>query len=120
MARESSCHGVIVMGVGKAPTPSLLGEGRPHHPPPLQAMWNSLVESSIMAHCGDGGPLRVEPMKVVPEFLLLGERLRLPKLSMMNSKLPRQMISLWKKPQHVKRSLSTEMVSRDERTIGTS
>jgi hypothetical protein len=29
-----------------------------------------------MARHGDGGPLQVEPMKAVPESLLLGERLR--------------------------------------------
>jgi hypothetical protein len=29
-----------------------------------------------MAHRGDGVPLRVEPMKVEPELLLLEERLR--------------------------------------------
>jgi hypothetical protein len=56
--------------------PSLLGEGRPEHPLLLDAVWNSSVESSIMARHGDGGPLQVEPMKAVPESLLLGERLR--------------------------------------------
>jgi hypothetical protein len=53
-------------------------------------VWNSLVESSIMAHCGDGGPLRVEPMKVVPESPLLeepqtaevvGDELKAPKVN---------------------------------------
>jgi hypothetical protein len=32
-----------------------------------------------MAHHGDGDPLWVEPMKMAPELLLLGERLRPPK-----------------------------------------
>jgi hypothetical protein len=56
----------------------LLGEGRAK-PPPLDAMRNSSVESSIMAYHGDSVPLRVEPMKVVPELPLLGERLKPPK-----------------------------------------
>jgi hypothetical protein len=43
------------------------------------AVRNSSVESSVMAHRGDETPLRVEPMKAVPELSLLGERLRLPK-----------------------------------------
>jgi hypothetical protein len=30
-------------------------------------MWNSLVVSPIMARSGDGGPLRVEPMKAASE-----------------------------------------------------
>jgi hypothetical protein len=54
-------------------------------------VWNSSVESSIMAHCGDGGPLWVEPMKVVPESPLLeepqtaevvGDELKAPKISL--------------------------------------
>jgi hypothetical protein len=53
-------------------------------------VWNSSVESSIMAHCGDGGPLWVEPMKVVPESPLLeepqtaevvGDELKAPKVN---------------------------------------
>jgi hypothetical protein len=55
---------------------SLLREGRPEPPPPFEAVWNSSVESSIMACRGDGGPLWVKPMKVVPKSLHLGERLR--------------------------------------------
>jgi hypothetical protein len=58
---------------------NLLREGRPEPPPPLEVMWNSSVESSIKVCRGDGGPLWVEPMKVVPESLLLEERLRPPK-----------------------------------------
>jgi hypothetical protein len=72
MARASSCHSGVVTGAGGAPAPSLLGEGKSEPPPPLEALWNSLVESSIMAHRGDGGPLRIEPMKAVPDSPLLG------------------------------------------------
>jgi hypothetical protein len=64
------------MGAGKAPVLCLLGEGRPKPPSPLDAVRNSSVESSIMAQCGDGVPLQFEPMKVVPESPLLGERVR--------------------------------------------
>jgi hypothetical protein len=75
MAGASSCHGVVVTGAGGAPAPSLLGQGRPVPPSLLEVVWNSSVESSIMAHRGDGDPLRVEPMKVVSESFLLEERL---------------------------------------------
>jgi hypothetical protein len=68
-----------MMGAGIAPAVSFLGEGRPEPPPPLEAMWNSLMESSIMAHHGDDGPMRVEPMKTMSVSLLLGERLKTPK-----------------------------------------
>jgi hypothetical protein len=65
-----------VTGAGRAPRSCLLGEGRSEPPSPLEAVWNSLVESSIMAHYGDSGPLWVEPMQAVPESFLLGEKLR--------------------------------------------
>jgi hypothetical protein len=75
MAGASTCHSGVVTRAGEAPAPSLLGEGRPEPPPPLEAVWNSSVESSIMARHGDGGLLRVETMKAMPQSLLLGERL---------------------------------------------
>jgi hypothetical protein len=75
MARASSYHGGVVTGAGGAPALSLLREGRLEPPTSLEAVWNSSVESSIMAHHGDGGPLRFELMKAMLESLLLGERL---------------------------------------------
>jgi hypothetical protein len=77
VVRASSSHDVVVTGAGGAPLPCLLGEWRPELPSPLDAMWNSMV-SSIMACRKDGDPLWVEPMKVTPKLLLLGERLRPP------------------------------------------
>jgi hypothetical protein len=59
--------------------PRLLGEGRTEPASPLDAMWNSSVESSMMACHVDDVPLRVDPTNVAPESLLLGERLRPPK-----------------------------------------
>jgi hypothetical protein len=82
-------------------------------PSPLVALKNSSVES-IMARNGVGGSLRGEPMKAVLESFLLGERLRLPKQSAMNSMLPKRTVSLTVKPPHVKRSLSVETASGDE------
>jgi hypothetical protein len=76
MARAFSIHGVVVMGAGEAPVPCLLGEGSLKPLSPLDAMRNSSVESSIMARHGDEAPLRVDPMKVLHESPLLGERLR--------------------------------------------
>jgi hypothetical protein len=64
-----------VAGAGRALTPCLLGEGRPEPRSLLKAVWSSLVESPIMAHNGDGGPLRDEPMKVASKSFLRGERL---------------------------------------------
>jgi hypothetical protein len=73
-----SIQGVAVMGAGEAPMPRLLGEGRVEPPSSLDVMRNSSSESSIMARHGDGVPLRVEPMKAVPELPLIEERLRPP------------------------------------------
>jgi hypothetical protein len=50
-------------------------------------MWNSSVEFSILAYSGDGGLPQVEPMRAASESLPLGERLRPPKQSVMNSRL---------------------------------
>jgi hypothetical protein len=47
----------------KAPVLCLLGEERLEPPSSLDVIWNSSVESSIMAGRWDGDPLRVEPMK---------------------------------------------------------
>jgi hypothetical protein len=55
-----------------------LGDGRPNSLSLLDAVRNSSVESSIMAHHGGGVPLHVEPMKVAPESPLLEERLKPP------------------------------------------
>jgi hypothetical protein len=63
----SSIHAMVVVGAGGAPTPHLLGEGRLEPPSSPEAMRNSSVESPIMAHSGDGGPLHVEPMKAASE-----------------------------------------------------
>jgi hypothetical protein len=41
MAEVSSFYGRVVMGAGGAPAPSLLGDGRPEPPPPLEAVSNS-------------------------------------------------------------------------------
>jgi hypothetical protein len=70
---------VVVVGVNEAPVLYHLGEVWPMLPFPLDAMRNSLVESSIVAHCGVHAPLRVEPTKAQPPLPLLGERLRLLK-----------------------------------------
>jgi hypothetical protein len=61
--------------------PCLLGEGT------LKTMWNSSVESFVMARNGDSGSQRVEPMKAASESFLLGERHMPLKKSAMNSRL---------------------------------
>jgi hypothetical protein len=48
-----------------------MGEGSLKPSSLLDAVCNSLVESAIMAHHGDESPLRVEPMKAMPESPLL-------------------------------------------------
>jgi hypothetical protein len=73
-----------------------------------------------MAHRRDGDLLRVGPMKAVPELLTLGEWIRPPKKSVMNSKVPRRPISLKEKPPDINRSLSTLTTSEDQGTIRTS
>jgi hypothetical protein len=71
-----SFHGVVVAGVTVVPMLHLLGEGTPKLVSLLDAVRNSSVESSIVAHHGVDAPLRVEPTKAAPSSPLLGERLR--------------------------------------------
>jgi hypothetical protein len=84
-----SGHGMVVAGAVEAPALCLQGKGRLILPSPFEAMWNSLTESSVMDHSGNGVPLRVEPMTAAPEPSLMGERLRPPKRSALNSRLPK-------------------------------
>jgi hypothetical protein len=72
----------------------LQGEGGGGEPSSLlETVWNSSVESSIMARSEDGGPPLVEPMRAASESLPLGERLRPPKQWVMNSRLVKQTVS---------------------------
>jgi hypothetical protein len=61
----------------------------------------------------DGDPLRAVPTKMVPELFPLGERLRLSKMSAMNSRLPKRMVSPREKPPQVKCSLLVVTMSVD-------
>jgi hypothetical protein len=73
-----------------------------------------------MARSRHGGPLWVEPVVTASKPSPLGERLRPLKQSVMNSRLPKQMVSLMEKPPHDRHSTSAAMASTDEGTIGTS
>jgi hypothetical protein len=110
---------MVAVGAGEAPAPCLMREGRSYPPSPSDVVWNSSVESHIMARSGDGGPLWVAPMTVASEPSLPRERHRPPKKSAMNSRLPKQMVSPRENPPHVKRSPSTVTVIPDEGTIRT-
>jgi hypothetical protein len=109
MAGAFSFHVVVVVGANEAPMLCCLGEGWLKLPSPVDAVRNSLVESSIVA-----------PMKMAPSLPLLGDRLRPPKLSPMNSKFPRQIGSPRKNPPHARCSPSAVMEIEDDGTFGTS
>jgi hypothetical protein len=111
---------MVVVGASGAPVPCLRGEGRLSAPSPSKVMWNSLVESPVMACSEDSGPQRVEPMAAAFETSIRGERFRPPKKSAMNSRLPNRMVSPREKPSHDRHSTSVVMVIADEGTIRTS
>jgi hypothetical protein len=67
---------VVVVEASEAPMLCLLGERWPKLPFPLEAMRNSSVASSIVAHYGVDAPQHVEPTKAMPSSPFLGERLR--------------------------------------------
>jgi hypothetical protein len=112
-----SDHDMVEAGVGEALVSGLLGDGRLIPPSSLETMWNSSVECPIMARNGDGGPLGVDPMALAFEPSLLGENLRPPKSSMMNSRLQKRMVSPMWKPPHDWHSPSAATMSADDGTI---
>jgi hypothetical protein len=115
-----SNHDMVVVGVGEASVSCLRGEGRVSPPSLFEAMWNSSVESPVVARDGDGGPQWVEPMAVASELSLQGERFRMLKQSMMNLRLPKQMVSPRDKSSCDEHSPSAVTVIVDEGTIETS
>jgi hypothetical protein len=58
---SSDCD-MVMAGEGGAPLPRLLGEAGPKPPSPPEVVWNSSVDSPIMARSRVGGLLWVEPM----------------------------------------------------------
>jgi hypothetical protein len=73
-----------------------------------------------MARSGYGGPPRAEPMTMASEPSPMGERLRPPKWSEMNSRLPKRMVLPRENPPHDRRSPSAVTESADDGTIETS
>jgi hypothetical protein len=72
-----------------------------------------LVEFSIMAR-SVGDPLRVVSMKIAPESLPLGERLKLLKQLTMNSRHSKRTVSPREKPPYIRYSPSVVTVSIEE------
>jgi hypothetical protein len=60
---------MVVTGVSEAPVACLLGEGRLKLPSSLDAVRNSLVESSIMAYHEVDALLLVEPIHRISNVL---------------------------------------------------
>jgi hypothetical protein len=114
-----SSHDMVVEGVSKAPMSCLLGEGRSILPSLFEAMWNSSVESPVMAHSRDGGLPWAKPMTMASEPSPMGERLRAPKWSTMNFRFPKRVVSPREKPPHDRHSPSAVTASADDGTIGT-
>jgi hypothetical protein len=84
--------GVVVMGTIRVTTLHTREMGMPELPPMLEAMSSSSVDSSTIVS-SDGDPLCTILTMMTPESLHSRERLRLLKLSAMNSKIPKQMVS---------------------------
>jgi hypothetical protein len=111
---------VVVAGAGWAPMPCLLGGGRSILPSPFEVVGDPSMKSPIMVCCEDGGPSRVEPMMMASELPPMGERLKPSKWSVMNSRLPKWMVSPREEPSLNKCSPPVATASADDGTIGTS
>jgi hypothetical protein len=89
MARAFSFHVVVVAGANEAPVLHHLGEGWLNLPSPLDAIRNSLVESSILAHCGvyaptmsgahESGAFIASPRGEAQAAKVVSEKLEVPK-----------------------------------------
>jgi hypothetical protein len=90
----------VVIGTIGVTTLHPQGSGSPELPPSPKVVSPS-SESSSGVVCRDGGPLCTIPTKTVPESCPLGERLRQPKRSAVNSRLPKQMVSPGASPMSV-------------------
>jgi hypothetical protein len=90
--RVFSGGGVVVMGIVGVTTLHPQGLEIPELPPPPEAMSPSSEDSSRMV-CRYGNPLCTIPMNMAPESFPSGERLRSPKRSVMNSRMPKQIVS---------------------------
>jgi hypothetical protein len=64
--------------------------------------------------CRDGDLLCTIPMNMTPESFPLGERLGLPKQSVVNSKLPKHLALLGANPTHVRLFMLATKVSFDK------
>jgi hypothetical protein len=84
----------------------LLGGGKLILPSSFKAMEDPSMGCLVMARCGDGGPPWVESMAMASELSQVQERLRPPKRSAMNSRLPKRIILPREKPPHDRRSSS--------------
>jgi hypothetical protein len=77
------------------------GSGNLELPPLTEVVSHSSEDSSRMV-CIDGDPLCTIPMNTVPESFPLGERLKLLKWLVVNSKLPKHMILVGVSPTSVR------------------
>jgi hypothetical protein len=97
----------------------LPGKGRSVLPSPLGAMENPSMGLPIMVHCRSGGPPLAGPMMTAPEPPLRGERLRPPNRSVMNWRLPKQMVLPRGKPSPGEHSPPVTGMNTDDGTIKT-
>jgi hypothetical protein len=107
------------MGIVGVTTLHPEGPGDPELPTAPEVAPPSLDESS-RAVCKDGDPLCTIPTKMVPESPSTGERLRRPRRSAVNSRLPKQMVSPGARPMSDRLLPLAMKESLGEITIGTS
>jgi hypothetical protein len=82
------------MGVAEVTTLHAVGIGKPELSPSLEAELSPLGDSSRMA-CGDGDPLRAMPPITVLELSPSGNRCKLSRWSVINSRSLKWMALSW-------------------------
>jgi hypothetical protein len=108
---------MVAVEVGGDSAPCLPGKGRSVRPSPLGAMGNPSTGLPVMVRYRSGGPLRAGPMMMAPKPPLRGERLRPSNWSVMNSTLPKQMVSPKGNPLHGEHSPLVTGMNADDGAI---
>jgi hypothetical protein len=109
---------MVIFEVGGDSASCLPGKGRSVQPSLPGAMGNPSIGLPIMVCCRSDGPLRAGTMMTAPEPPPRGERLRPLNWSVMNSRLPKRMVSPGGKPSPGERSPLVTGMNTDDGTIG--
>jgi hypothetical protein len=110
---------MVIVKVGGAFMPCLLGKGRLDLPSPLGVVGCPSMGPPLMAHCRSGGSPRAGLVTMLHEPSIRGERLKPSNRSVMNSRLPKWMVPPSEETSCGRCSPPVVAINADHGTIGT-